>query len=100
MKLIIATLSVIFILLFSSFVYPSVAVDHVDAASKTKPSADDFCGSKCAVRCSKAGHDNCIKYCHICCQKCNCVPSGTFGNKHECPCYRDMRNSKGNPKCP
>ncbi|XP_073135188.1 peamaclein-like [Henckelia pumila] len=60
------------------------------------------CDSKCAVRCSKAGlKDRCLKYCGICCTACNeCVPSGTYGNKDECPCYRDMKNSKGKPKCP
>ncbi|PIN11385.1 hypothetical protein CDL12_16007 [Handroanthus impetiginosus] len=66
--------------------------------------ADDdssFCDPKCAARCSKAGRqDRCLKYCRICCKKCHCVPSGTYGNKDECPCYRDMKNSKGNPKCP
>ncbi|KMT09785.1 hypothetical protein BVRB_6g127650 [Beta vulgaris subsp. vulgaris] len=41
-----------------------------------------------------------MKFCLLCCEKCNCVPSGTYGNKHECPCYRDMRNSKGTSKCP
>ncbi|GMJ15330.1 hypothetical protein like AT2G39540 [Hibiscus trionum] len=60
-----------------------------------------FCNSKCGVRCSKAGvRDRCLKYCGICCEKCHCVPSGTFGHRDECPCYRDMKNSKGNPKCP
>ncbi|KAL2232418.1 peamaclein [Sesamum indicum] len=60
-----------------------------------------FCDGKCSVRCSKAGRqDRCLKYCGICCEKCHCVPSGTYGNKDECPCYRDMKNSKGNPKCP
>ncbi|CAI0451859.1 unnamed protein product [Linum tenue] len=44
--------------------------------------------------------DRCLKYCGICCDKCQCVPSGTYGNKDECPCYRDMKNSKGKPKCP
>ncbi|AED97241.1 Gibberellin-regulated protein 10 [Arabidopsis thaliana] len=60
------------------------------------------CGGKCNVRCSKAGRqDRCLKYCNICCEKCNyCVPSGTYGNKDECPCYRDMKNSKGTSKCP
>ncbi|XP_073053951.1 peamaclein-like [Primulina eburnea] len=60
------------------------------------------CDSKCSVRCSKAGmKDRCLKYCGICCAACNeCVPSGTYGNKDECPCYRDMKNSKGKPKCP
>ncbi|XP_050887642.1 peamaclein isoform X2 [Lathyrus oleraceus] len=60
-----------------------------------------FCSAKCRQRCSKAGRrDMCLNFCGICCSKCKCVPSGTYGNKHECPCYRDMRNSKGNPKCP
>ncbi|CAI0451857.1 unnamed protein product [Linum tenue] len=60
-----------------------------------------MCDSKCGVRCSKAGmKDRCLKYCGICCDKCQCVPSGTYGNKDECPCYRDMKNSKGKPKCP
>ncbi|AES59365.1 putative gibberellin regulated protein [Medicago truncatula] len=60
-----------------------------------------FCSSKCGQRCSKAGmKDRCMKFCGICCGKCKCVPSGTYGNKHECPCYRDMKNSKGKPKCP
>ncbi|MED6162900.1 Snakin-1 [Stylosanthes scabra] len=60
-----------------------------------------LCGAKCAKRCSKAGmKDRCLKFCGICCNKCKCVPSGTYGNKHECPCYRDMENSKGKPKCP
>ncbi|KAJ0889729.1 putative gibberellin regulated protein [Helianthus annuus] len=60
-----------------------------------------FCDSKCAVRCSKAGRqDRCLKYCGICCKDCHCVPSGTYGNKDECPCYRDKKNSKGRPKCP
>ncbi|GMH23749.1 hypothetical protein Nepgr_025592 [Nepenthes gracilis] len=60
-----------------------------------------FCDAKCGVRCSKAGvKDRCLKYCGICCRECGCVPSGTYGNKNECPCYRDKKNSKGGPKCP
>lgn len=62
---------------------------------------EDFCDSKCKIRCSKAGRqDRCLKYCGICCKECQCVPSGTYGNKDECPCYRDKKNSKGQPKCP
>ncbi|KAE8683531.1 Gibberellin-regulated protein 10 [Hibiscus syriacus] len=64
-------------------------------------SGSDSCDSKCGVRCSKAGvKDRCLKCCGICCEKCQCVPSGTFGHKDECPCYRNMKNSKGEPKCP
>ncbi|XP_075656335.1 peamaclein-like [Castanea sativa] len=60
-----------------------------------------FCDSKCGVRCANAGvKDRCLTYCGVCCQQCNCVPSGTYGNKSECPCYRDKLNAKGNPKCP
>ncbi|XP_027084257.1 peamaclein-like [Coffea eugenioides] len=60
-----------------------------------------FCDSKCGVRCSKAGlMKRCLKYCGICCAACSCVPSGTYGNKSECRCYRDKLNSKGKPKCP
>ncbi|XP_062209438.1 peamaclein-like [Phragmites australis] len=63
-----------------------------------------FCDGKCAIRCSKASrHDDCLKYCRICCADCNCVPSGTAGNKDECPCYRDKTTGEGDrkrPKCP
>ncbi|KAG2246755.1 hypothetical protein Bca52824_086383 [Brassica carinata] len=57
-----------------------------------------YCGSRCRGRCAKAGFQGrCIKYCGICCRQCKCVPSGTFGNKHQCPCYRDKLSSKENP---
>ncbi|KAL2232417.1 UNVERIFIED_CONTAM: Gibberellin-regulated protein 10 [Sesamum indicum] len=47
-----------------------------------------FCKGKCDVRCSLASRkDRCLKY-------------WTFGNKDECPCYRDLKNSKGESKCP
>ncbi|WOL02574.1 peamaclein-like [Canna indica] len=63
-----------------------------------------FCGSKCKVRCSKASvQDRCLKYCGLCCEQCRCVPSGTYGHKDECPCYRDMYTGSGRrrrPKCP
>ncbi|XP_021751242.1 peamaclein-like [Chenopodium quinoa] len=70
-------------------------------SSKLDKSGTSMCASKCNARCSKAGvKDRCLKYCNICCMKCKCVPSGTYGNKHECPCYRDMKNNKNKPKCP
>ncbi|XP_052189883.1 peamaclein-like [Diospyros lotus] len=77
---------------------PAAARDGIDTGSGGSSS---WCDCKCAVRCSKSGRkERCLKYCGICCEKCHCVPSGTFGNKDECPCYRDMKNSKGKPKCP
>ncbi|MBA0720714.1 hypothetical protein Golax_008321 [Gossypium laxum] len=60
-----------------------------------------FCAYKCKARCAKADFkERCFKHCNICCQKCSCVPSGNYENKHECYCYRDMKNYKGLPKCP
>ncbi|XP_051139536.1 peamaclein-like [Andrographis paniculata] len=60
-----------------------------------------YCVENCDRRCSNAGYrERCLQYCGICCDKCHCVPPGTFGNKDACPCYRDFKNSKGGPKCP
>ncbi|KAG1347907.1 Peamaclein [Cocos nucifera] len=63
-----------------------------------------LCDSKCKVRCSKASfQDRCLKYCGLCCEECGCVPSGTYGHKDECPCYRDKYTGSGmkrRPKCP
>ncbi|KAJ9674273.1 hypothetical protein PVL29_023682 [Vitis rotundifolia] len=88
MKPLLATFLLVSLVLSSSFVQNTMA-------------DSSFCDSKCAVRCSKAGvKDRCLKYCGICCEECKCVPSGTYGNKHECPCYRDKKNGKGKPKCP
>ncbi|KDP32030.1 hypothetical protein JCGZ_12491 [Jatropha curcas] len=71
------------------------------AAPPPTTAAPSDCDLKCGTRCSNAGYkDRCLKYCGICCQECKCVPSGTYGNKSECPCYRDKKNSKGQSKCP
>ncbi|XP_052188546.1 peamaclein-like [Diospyros lotus] len=68
---------------------------------QTTMAGSSFCDGKCGERCKVAGmKERCLKYCGICCEECKCVPSGTYGNKHECPCYRDKKNSKGKPKCP
>ncbi|KAI4337027.1 hypothetical protein L6164_015488 [Bauhinia variegata] len=88
MKLVFATVLLVCLVLGSSMFEATMA-------------APPFCNSKCKARCSKAGmQDRCLRFCGICCDKCKCVPSGTYGNKHECPCYRDLKNGKGKPKCP
>ncbi|CAH1431920.1 unnamed protein product [Lactuca virosa] len=59
------------------------------------------CPSACSIRCSATHHrSHCMDVCVDCCGKCLCVPSGTIGNKDECPCYRDLKTKDGQPKCP
>ncbi|XP_061355493.1 gibberellin-regulated protein 12-like [Gastrolobium bilobum] len=59
------------------------------------------CGNACAYRCSKTHHKKpCLFFCNKCCQKCLCVPSGTYAHKDECPCYNNWQTKEGKPKCP
>ncbi|XP_057426470.1 uncharacterized protein LOC130719890 [Lotus japonicus] len=59
------------------------------------------CGGKCSHRCSKASkHKRCMRACNSCCQRCHCVPPGTYGNKHVCPCYAKLTTHGGKLKCP
>ncbi|CAJ1848747.1 unnamed protein product [Sphenostylis stenocarpa] len=59
------------------------------------------CPKECARRCSQAhGMKACLFFCNLCCEKCLCVPSGTYGNKEECPCYENWKTREGTPKCP
>ncbi|CAF2076340.1 hypothetical protein Bca4012_089813 [Brassica carinata] len=59
------------------------------------------CPAACDVRCSATSHKSaCLMYCNQCCKKCLCVPSGTYGNKEECPCYNNWKTQEGGPKCP
>ncbi|KAH9680756.1 Gibberellin-regulated protein 12 [Citrus sinensis] len=59
------------------------------------------CASACNYRCSATSHRNpCIEFCNMCCKKCLCVPSGTYGHKEECPCYNNWKTKEGTPKCP
>ncbi|KAI3449883.1 hypothetical protein Pfo_006548 [Paulownia fortunei] len=56
---------------------------------------------ECQRRCSKTSHvNNCLLFCNKCCNKCLCVPPGTYGNKECCPCYNNWKTKEGGPKCP
>ncbi|KAG6519734.1 cypmaclein-like [Zingiber officinale] len=73
--------------------------------AESHPAADGSgnidCLAECTRRCSKASrHKICMRCCMACCHKCNCVPSGTYGHEDECPCYANMKDSHGKPKCP
>ncbi|CAO1943599.1 unnamed protein product [Urochloa humidicola] len=56
------------------------------------------CGSACAARCSLSSRPNLCQ--RACCARCHCVPPGTSGNHHVCPCYAAITTSGGRPKCP
>ncbi|XP_042513124.1 gibberellin-regulated protein 12-like [Macadamia integrifolia] len=59
------------------------------------------CPKACDYRCSATSHkEPCLFFCNMCCNKCLCVPSGTYGNKEECPCYNNWTTQEGKPKCP
>ncbi|XVF29129.1 hypothetical protein REPUB_Repub15cG0092900 [Reevesia pubescens] len=59
------------------------------------------CPKACEDRCSATSHKKpCLFFCDYCCKRCFCVPSGTYGNKEECPCYNNMKTKEGGPKCP
>ncbi|CAL4934706.1 unnamed protein product [Urochloa decumbens] len=85
------------------------------AAAPWLPAADaasGFCSSKCGVRCGRAAasaspraRGGCMRSCALCCEECNCVPTGGSrggGGVNECPCYRNMLTAgpKKRPKCP
>ncbi|OMO71048.1 Gibberellin regulated protein, partial [Corchorus capsularis] len=56
------------------------------------------CQGACDVRCSATSHKSeCQFFCNYCCQKCLCVPSGTYGHKEECPCYNNLKTQEGKP---
>ncbi|KAD0377768.1 hypothetical protein E3N88_44359 [Mikania micrantha] len=90
------------LLFFSSSI---VIINSTITSMATSSSIGTFgfgCDEKCDNRCAKAGYkERCLKYCGICCEKCKgCVPSSPDADKAECPCYNDLKNSKGKGKCP
>ncbi|KAJ0938719.1 putative gibberellin regulated protein [Helianthus annuus] len=90
-----------FQIFFFVFLVASLAIMQLSTAGEEGSVPVEECPSACSVRCSATHHPgNCMDVCIRCCEKCLCVPSGTFGNKDECPCYRDRLTQDGLPKCP
>ncbi|XP_020206542.1 gibberellin-regulated protein 11 [Cajanus cajan] len=69
------------------------------SSSPAPPKID--CDGECKRRCELSSRQNlCKRACGTCCDRCNCVPSGTSGNYDECPCYANMTTHGGRHKCP
>ncbi|XP_061355835.1 gibberellin-regulated protein 1-like [Gastrolobium bilobum] len=70
--------------------------------SPLSPKIDNVdCDGACDGRCQLSSRPNlCKRACGTCCERCNCVPSGTYGHYEECPCYANMTTRGGKHKCP
>ncbi|KAH1206017.1 Snakin-2 [Glycine max] len=90
----------------------SIILNHVESdtmATTTLGNEPSFnfsssnidCCVECNRRCQLSSRPNlCKRACGTCCQRCNCVPTGTYGHYEECPCYANMTTHKGKHKCP
>ncbi|KAI8523239.1 hypothetical protein RHMOL_Rhmol13G0058000 [Rhododendron molle] len=87
---------------FLIFLLASMCTIRVSMACGEGCVAQKDCPAACDYRCSKADYHRkaCLMFCNLCCNKCLCVPSGTAGNKEECPCYNNWKTKEGGPKCP
>ncbi|XP_022723091.1 gibberellin-regulated protein 12-like [Durio zibethinus] len=78
----------------------SFAIQTANAGKEGSLRLQD-CPKACDFRCSKTHHRKpCLFFCNYCCQRCLCVPSGTYGNREECPCYNNIKTKEGANKCP
>uniref|UniRef100_A0A1D1XXH6 Gibberellin-regulated protein 9 n=1 Tax=Anthurium amnicola TaxID=1678845 RepID=A0A1D1XXH6_9ARAE len=85
----------------SGMVYKDASGGVAAALPKSYSRPKINCKFACARRCSKASRQNfCSRACGACCLKCHCVPPGTYGNTHMCPCYASLRTHGHKPKCP
>ncbi|PWA90728.1 Gibberellin regulated protein [Artemisia annua] len=89
-------------LALAPLVIVSLVVTFLVVESSITSTSEFGCDKKCELRCSRSGRrDRCLQYCGICCGKCNgCVPLGPYADRAECPCYHDLKSSKGTHKCP
>lgn len=68
---------------------------------------DVFCGYAdciplCDYRCQLHSRKRlCMRACTTCCDRCKCVPPGTYGNREICgKCYTEMLTHGNKYKCP
>ncbi|QCD98794.1 gibberellin-regulated protein 11-like [Vigna unguiculata] len=79
-----------------------VILNNLVAEQSPNPSPPTIdCDGECTRRCQLSSRPNlCKRACGTCCQRCNCVPSGTSGHYEECPCYANLTTHGGRHKCP
>ncbi|KAE9612755.1 hypothetical protein Lal_00005993 [Lupinus albus] len=79
---------------------PPVAPAPSPAGHIVKSNKDciPLCGYRCGLNSRK---QVCLRACVTCCERCKCVPPGTYGNRDKCgKCYTDMLTHGNRPKCP
>ncbi|XP_044506883.1 gibberellin-regulated protein 14-like isoform X2 [Mangifera indica] len=65
---------------------------------RSKKDCLPICGGRCKLHSRK---NLCVRACVTCCDRCKCVPPGTYGNRELCgKCYTDMTTRNNKPKCP
>ncbi|KAI8533773.1 hypothetical protein RHMOL_Rhmol10G0035100 [Rhododendron molle] len=79
---------------------PSVKPPVLPPPPAKKPQIE--CNPLCVGRCKLHSRKQvCLRTCMTCCDRCKCVPPGTYGNREKCgKCYTDMTTTGGRPKCP
>ncbi|KHN13284.1 Gibberellin-regulated protein 14 [Glycine soja] len=84
----------------SPVVYPPPPVAPSPPAPVVKSKKD--CIPLCDYRCSLHSRKRlCMRACMTCCDRCKCVPPGTYGNREKCgKCYTDMLTHGNKFKCP
>ncbi|KAE9590412.1 hypothetical protein Lal_00027997 [Lupinus albus] len=88
----------------SSPAQPPVVKPPVASAPTPAPivKSNKDCIALCGYRCQLHSRKQiCVRACVTCCDRCKCVPPGTYGNREKCgKCYTDMLTHGNRPKCP
>ncbi|XP_020202764.1 gibberellin-regulated protein 14 [Cajanus cajan] len=79
-------------------VSPPVAPSPPAPVVKSKKDCIPLCDYRCQLHSRKR---LCMRACMTCCDRCKCVPPGTYGNREKCgKCYTDMLTHGNKYKCP
>ncbi|ERM95508.1 hypothetical protein AMTRI_Chr10g3780 [Amborella trichopoda] len=69
-----------------------------NGSSKVGIDCPKLCGERCKLH---SRPNRCLRACGTCCDRCQCVPPGTSGNKEVCgTCYINMTTHRNESKCP